>query len=85
MIKCTVCGHENLPGSFYCSNCNSDIVIGKRKDAYAAATESSAFPTLNFEIEYYLGPEEILFITPEGFEQRQKPGDKLQICSFCAC
>ena len=31
MIKCTVCGHENLPGSFYCSNCNSDIVIGKRK------------------------------------------------------
>ncbi|MFX0124026.1 MAG: cyclic nucleotide-binding/CBS domain-containing protein [Candidatus Hodarchaeota archaeon] len=31
MIKCTVCGHENLPGSFNCSNCNSDIVIGKRK------------------------------------------------------
>ncbi|MHA2245138.1 MAG: CBS domain-containing protein [Candidatus Hodarchaeales archaeon] len=31
MIKCTVCGHENLPGSFYCTNCNSDIVIGKRK------------------------------------------------------
>ncbi len=31
MIKCTVCGHENLPGSFYCSNCNSDIVIEKRK------------------------------------------------------
>lgn len=31
MIKCTVCGHENLPGSFYCSNCNSDIVIEERK------------------------------------------------------
>jgi CBS domain-containing protein len=31
MIKCTVCGHENLPGSFFCSNCNSDIVIEKRK------------------------------------------------------
>ncbi|UCG01491.1 MAG: CBS domain-containing protein [Candidatus Heimdallarchaeota archaeon] len=31
MIKCTVCGHENLPGSLYCSNCNSDIVVGKRK------------------------------------------------------
>ncbi|MFX0013025.1 MAG: cyclic nucleotide-binding/CBS domain-containing protein [Promethearchaeota archaeon] len=31
MIKCTVCGYENLPGSFNCSNCNSDIIIGKRK------------------------------------------------------
>ncbi|MFX1283699.1 MAG: cyclic nucleotide-binding/CBS domain-containing protein [Promethearchaeota archaeon] len=31
MIRCAVCGHENLPGSLYCSNCNSDIVIEKRK------------------------------------------------------
>jgi CBS domain-containing protein len=31
MIRCTVCGHENLPGSFYCSNCNSDIIIEERK------------------------------------------------------
>ena len=31
MIHCSVCGHENLPGSFYCSNCNSDIVIEERK------------------------------------------------------
>jgi len=31
MIRCTVCGHENLPGSFYCSNCNSDIVIKEKK------------------------------------------------------
>ncbi|MFX1505087.1 MAG: cyclic nucleotide-binding/CBS domain-containing protein [Promethearchaeota archaeon] len=31
MIRCTVCGHENLPGSFYCSNCNSDIVIEEKK------------------------------------------------------
>jgi CBS domain-containing protein len=31
MIHCTVCGHENLPGSFYCSNCNSDIIIEERR------------------------------------------------------
>ncbi len=31
MIRCTVCGYDNLPGSFYCSNCNSDIVIEERK------------------------------------------------------
>ncbi|MFW9905423.1 MAG: cyclic nucleotide-binding/CBS domain-containing protein [Candidatus Thorarchaeota archaeon] len=31
MIRCTVCGHENLPGSFYCSNCNSDIIIEEKR------------------------------------------------------
>ncbi len=58
------------------------IVVGKNGDAYIAASESSSFPPLNFDMEYYLGPGEILFITPEGYEQCQKPGDKLQICSF---
>jgi len=58
------------------------VVIGKNKNAYAAASESSAFSPLNFEIDYYLGPGEICFISPEGIEQRRKPGDRLQICSF---
>ena len=31
MIICSICGHENLPGSLYCANCNSDIVIDERK------------------------------------------------------
>ncbi len=31
MIICSVCGHENLPGSLHCANCNSDIVIDERK------------------------------------------------------
>jgi amidophosphoribosyltransferase len=58
------------------------IVIGKNKNAYAAASESSAFPPLNYEIDYYLGPDEICFISPDGVEQRKKPGDRMQICSF---
>jgi amidophosphoribosyltransferase len=58
------------------------IVLGRNEHAYVAASESSAFPPLNFEVEYYLGPGEIIFMTPEGYEQRQKPGDRLQICSF---
>ena len=58
------------------------IVLGKNDHAYVAASETSSFPPLNFEIEHHLGPGEIVFLTPEGYEQRQKPGGKLQICSF---
>jgi len=58
------------------------IVIGKREDAYAASSESSAFSNLGFEVEYYIGPNEIILITPDGFEQVQPPGKDMQICSF---
>jgi len=58
------------------------VVIGKRAGAYAAASETCAFPNLDYEIEKYLGPAEIVLMTPDGIEQRQPPGDDMQICSF---
>ena len=58
------------------------IVIGKREDAYAASSESSAFSNLGFEVEHYVGPNEIILITPEGIQQVQPPGKDMQICSF---
>lgn len=58
------------------------IVIGKRDDGFALASESSAFPNLGFTIDYYLGPGEIVKVTADGYEQLRKPGDKMQICSF---
>ncbi|MBF0450649.1 MAG: amidophosphoribosyltransferase [Candidatus Magnetomorum sp.] len=58
------------------------IVIGKKEGSFAAASESASFPNLGYEIEKYIGPDEIVFITPEGYEQKRAPGDKLQICSF---
>ena len=58
------------------------IVIGKRDNAFAASSESAAFSNLGFETEYFIGPNEIVWITPEGYEQIQPPGDKMQICSF---
>jgi len=58
------------------------IVIGKREDAYAASSESSAFSNLGFEVDRYVGPNEILHITPEAIEQVQAPGKDMQICSF---
>jgi amidophosphoribosyltransferase len=58
------------------------VVIGKRKDGYAVASESCAFPNTGFEIEYFLGPGEIILLTADGFTQLKKPEEKMQICSF---
>ena len=58
------------------------IIIGKRENAFAASSESSAFSNLGFETEYYVGPNEIILMKPEGIEQVQPPGQELQICSF---
>ncbi|GBC62253.1 amidophosphoribosyltransferase [Desulfonema ishimotonii] len=58
------------------------VVIGKKDGAYAAASESSAFPNLGYETEKFLGPGEIVFLTAEGCEQKTPPGDRMQICAF---
>ena len=58
------------------------IVIGKKDGAYAASSESTCFPNLDYEIDRYVGPGEILRITADGIEQLRKPEEKMQICSF---
>ncbi len=58
------------------------VIIGRKEGAYAASSETCALPNLGFEIDKYLGPGEIVFMTADGYEQRRKPGDKMQICAF---
>jgi len=58
------------------------IVIGKREGAFAASSESSAFPNLGFEVDRYLGPNEIVLLSAEGANQIQAPAEKMQVCSF---
>ena len=58
------------------------IVIGRKEGAYAATSESSSFPNLDYEIDRYLGPGEIVRMTTDGVEQLRKPEEKMQICSF---
>ena len=58
------------------------IVIGRKEGAYAATSESSAFPNLGYEIDRYLGPGEIVHLHADGIEQLRKPEEKMQICSF---
>ncbi len=58
------------------------IIIGKKDGAFAASSESSCFPNLGYETDYYVGPGEILLMTADGYQQLRKPGDKMQVCSF---
>ena len=58
------------------------VNIGRRDGAYAASSETCAFTNLGYDIDRYLGPGEIVMLTADGCEQRKKPNDKMQICSF---
>ena len=58
------------------------IIIGKKEGAMAATSESSAFPNLGFEIEYFVGPGEIVRLTADGMEVLRKAEENMQICSF---
>ncbi len=58
------------------------LVAGKRPDAWAVTSETSAFPNSNFEIVKYLEPGEIIFINDKGIVQRKKGARENQICSF---
>ncbi len=58
------------------------IVIGKKQGAYAASSESCALSNLGYEVDYYVGPGEVVLLTPDGYKQLKKPGEKMQICSF---
>jgi amidophosphoribosyltransferase len=58
------------------------IIIGKKDSAYAATFETCAFPNLDYEIVRNLGPGEVVLMTADGIEQKKKPFDRMQICSF---
>lgn len=58
------------------------ITLGKSENAYAATSETCAFPNLGFEICYSLGPGEIVKFTADGYEQLRKPNEQQQICAF---
>ena len=58
------------------------IVIGKKQGAYAATSERTAFPNLDYEIDRFLGPGEIVRLRPDGVEQLRPAQDHEQICSF---
>lgn len=58
------------------------IILGHKEGAWAATSESTAFPNLDFELVRDLGPGEIVEITADEVKQLRQPDQEMQICSF---
>jgi amidophosphoribosyltransferase len=58
------------------------LIVGKRNDAWAVTSETSAFPNNDFEIVKYLGPGEIVLLSEKGITGRKTAGNTEQICAF---
>ncbi|MFC1549115.1 amidophosphoribosyltransferase [Candidatus Omnitrophota bacterium] len=58
------------------------LAIGKREDAWAVTSETSAFPNNNFEAVKELEPGEIVLINEQGFTDKRSGSDNKQICTF---
>ena len=58
------------------------IVVGKKDDAMAATSESTAFPNLGYETTYFIGPGEIVRLRENSMEVLRAAEKKMQVCSF---
>jgi len=62
------------------------LAIGKNKNqenkSYVVATEASSFENLGYELVRFLGPGEIVLLTPEGVKVMKPEGTEKKICSF---
>jgi amidophosphoribosyltransferase len=58
------------------------IVIGRKEGSLALAFDSHSFANLDYAIDRFVGPGEIVKVTPGGCEQWLAPNEKMQICSF---
>lgn len=58
------------------------VLVGKKNGAYAVSSEPCSFPNLDYELDYNVGPGEILLLTPDERTQLRAPNKKMQVCSF---
>jgi len=58
------------------------LAVGRRDDAWAVTTETSAFPNLDFKVIKDLQPREIILVNEEGLQDKKSGKDINQICAF---
>ncbi len=58
------------------------LAIGRRDDAWAVATETSAFLNLGFRVEKYLAPGEIVLLTERGLVEVRRGAEENHTCAF---
>lgn len=60
----------------------TQVVIGKKENAYCVSFESFAYINLGYTDYKELGPGEIVYVTPESVETVSPACEKMRICSF---
>lgn len=58
------------------------LIIGRKDGTLAVTSETCALSNLGYEVEYYLGPGEVVHLSADGFRQLTPPNSEMQICSF---
>ena len=58
------------------------LQIGKKEGAYCLSFENFAYINLGYEDCHELGPAEIVFVKPDGYEVLQQPQKEMKICTF---
>lgn len=60
------------------------VGVSKSPDvkSYVVATEASSFENLGYELVRFLGPGEIVLLTPDGVKTLKPEGQEKKICSF---
>ena len=58
------------------------IIVGEKEGAYCLSFESFAYLNLGYVDYKELGPAEIVFMTADGVETLQQPGEEMKMCSF---
>lgn len=58
------------------------LIIGRRGNDYAVASETHSYVNLGYKTEYFVKPGEAVMISHTGLKSLILPSDKMQICSF---
>ncbi len=58
------------------------LAIGQNMDGWAVSSETTAFPNLDFELQKFLRPGEVLLLGPNGLSQKKEGHDAQQTCAF---
>ncbi len=58
------------------------VLIGKNHQGHCVSFESFACRKIGYEVDYELGPREIVRIRAGGYETLSPPGEQMKICAF---
>ncbi len=58
------------------------VILGEKPGSHAVTMETTAFPNLDYETARFLGPGEVVHVTPDGARTVKPAMDRLQICAF---